>query len=219
MTSDRLPGKALRRLDGERTTLQLHVERLQRCKRADLVVVTTSIDASDDPIAALCLALGVEVERGPLEDVAARFLAVVERFGLDSFVRVTGDSPLIDQRLVDRGIDLFGEGGYDIVSNVRPSTYASGHSWEAVDAGAFREAYRDMHDPEHFEHVTTFLYRNPDRFRFRNVRKEPDEGAINLSIDTEADAHLVEAIIARMDRAHWEYDYEAIMKLYREVTS
>lgn len=218
MTSVRLPGKSLRHLDGERTMLQLHVERLRRCERPDLVVVTTSIDPSDDPIAELCERLGVEVHRGPLDDVARRFYDVVERFALDAFVRVTGDSPLLDQRLVDEGIDTYREGGYEIVSNIRPSTYASGQSWEAVDAAAFREAYRDMSEPADFEHVTTFLYRNPERFRFRNVSRTPDEGHINLSVDTEADAGLVEAILARMERPHWEYGYDEVMELYREVT-
>jgi spore coat polysaccharide biosynthesis protein SpsF len=219
MTSMRLPGKSLRVLHAGRSVLQLHVERLQHCERPDLVVVTTSTDASDDPIAELCERLGVEVHRGPLEDVARRFYDVVERFGLDAFVRVTGDSPLLDQGLVDEGIDVFREGGHEIVSNIRPSTYASGQSWEAVDAVAFRAAYPDMSEPEHFEHVTNFLYSHPERFHFRNVRKEPDEGAINLSVDTEEDAALVEAILARMERPHWEYRYDDVMRLYREVTA
>jgi spore coat polysaccharide biosynthesis protein SpsF len=199
--------------------LQLHLERLQRCKRPELVVVTTSIDPSDDPIAELGERLGVEVHRGPLDDVARRFYDVIERFALDAFVRVTGDSPLIDQRLIDDGIDTFREGGYEIVSNVRPSTYASGHSWEAVDAAAFRDAYPDMSEPMHFEHVTNFLYTHPERYRFRNVRKQPDEGDVNLSVDTEADAELVGAILARMERPHWDYGYNEVMELYREVTT
>jgi spore coat polysaccharide biosynthesis protein SpsF len=218
MSSVRLPGKSLRALHGERSTLQLHVERLQHAERPDLIVLTTSVDHRDDPIAELGERLGVEVHRGPLEDVAKRFYDVIERFSLDAFVRVTGDSPLIDQRLVDAGIELFNEGGYDLVSNVRPSTYASGQSWEAVDAAAFRDAYPSMTEPAHFEHVTSYLYGNPGRFRIRNVRREPDEGEINLSVDTEADAELVGLILARMERPHWEYDYDEIMGLYREVT-
>jgi spore coat polysaccharide biosynthesis protein SpsF len=218
MTSERLPGKSLRPLLGEQTVVELHLERIQRCERADLVVMTTSTDPSDDPIAELCERLGVELHRGPLEDVAKRFLEVTERFGLDAFARVTGDSPLIDQRLVDAGIDTFLEGGHELVSNVRPSTYASGQSWEVVDAGAFRDAYPDMTEPVHFEHVTSFLYAHPERYRFRNVSQERDEGDVNLSVDTEDDARLVAAILARMERPHWEYGYDETMALYREVT-
>lgn len=219
MTSSRLPGKVLRPLDGERPTLQFLIERVQHCARADALVVATSIDPTDDPVAELCERIGVTVHRGPLLDVAVRYLEVVDRFGLDAFVRVTGDSPLIDQRLIDHGIDLFREGGADVVTNVFPSTFASGHSLEVVDAGAFRGAYAEMSEPRHFEHVTNYLYTHPDEFRIRNFERSPDEGELDVSLDTEDDARLIEAIIARMDRPHWEYDYDAVMDFYRQVAA
>jgi spore coat polysaccharide biosynthesis protein SpsF len=219
MSSTRLPGKVLRPLDGRRACLQFLVERLKRCERPDLLVVATSDDPTDDPVVDLCERLDVTVHRGPLEDVAGRYLEAVERFALDAFVRVTADSPLLDQRLVDHGIELFEEGGADVVTNVFPNTFASGHSLEVVDAGVFREAYRDMSEPRHFEHVTTFLYSHPERFRLRNFDSGRDEGEINLSLDTEEDARLIEAIIARMQRPHWEYSYEEIMELYRATVA
>jgi spore coat polysaccharide biosynthesis protein SpsF len=217
MTSTRLPGKVLRPLDGRRPCLQFLAERVEHCRRADAFVVATSDNRSDDPVAELCERLGVTVHRGPLHDVAGRYLEVVDRFGLDAFVRVTGDSPLIDQRLIDHGIDLFREGGADVVTNVFPSTFASGHSLEVVDAGRFRGAYGEMSEPKHLEHVTNYLYANAETFRIRNFEHDPDEGALDVSLDTEDDARLIEAIIARMDRPHWEYDYEAVMELYRQV--
>jgi spore coat polysaccharide biosynthesis protein SpsF len=219
MTSSRLPGKVLRPLDGSRSTLQFLIERVQRSERADALVVATSVDPTDDPVAELCERLGVTVHRGPLVDVAVRYLEVVDRFGLDGFVRVTGDSPLIDQRLIDHGIELFREGGADLVTNVFPSTFASGHSLEVVDARAFRRAYAEMSEPPHFEHVTNYLYTHPDEFRIRNFEHSPDEGALDVTLDTEDDARLIEAIIARMDRPHWEYDYDAVMDLYRQVAA
>jgi spore coat polysaccharide biosynthesis protein SpsF len=219
MTSVRLPGKVLRPLDGERPALQFLVERVRRCERADAFVVATSDDPSDDPVAELCERLDVTVHRGSLQDVAGRFLEVVERFALDAFVRVAGDSPLIDQRLIDRGIDLFREGGADLVTNVFPRTFASGQSLEVVDAGAFRRAYGEMSEPVHFEHMTNYLYTHADDFRIRNFERAPGEGALDVSLDTEDDARLIEAIIARMDRPHWEYDYDAVMDLYRQVTA
>jgi spore coat polysaccharide biosynthesis protein SpsF len=218
MTSVRLPGKVLRPLDGERPTLQFLAERVRHCERADAFVVATSDDPSDDPVAELCERLGVTSHRGPLQDVAGRYLEVVDRFGLDAFVRVTGDSPLIDQRLIDHGIELFLQGDADVVTNVFPSTFASGHSLEVVDAGAFRRAYAEMSEPPHFEHVTKYLYTHPEGFRIRNFERTPDEGALD-SIDTEDDARLIEGILARMDRPHWEYDYDAVMDLYRQVAA
>jgi spore coat polysaccharide biosynthesis protein SpsF len=217
MTSSRLPGKVLRPL-GEKRTIEYVVERLRRCREAELVVIATSSDPSDNPVAELCEELGVEVHRGPLEDVAGRFLEVVERFALDAFVRVTADSPLLDQRLVDYGVELFRSGDWDVVTNVFPSTFASGQSLEVVSADAFRRAYGEMTEPEEREHVTLHLYRHPDDFTIRNFVSGRDEGGLDMSLDTEEDARLIEAIFARMDRPHWEYDYDQVMELYRAAT-
>lgn len=218
MSSLRLPGKVLRHLDGK-PALEYHLERLARCEQPDLVVVATSADASDDMVAALCERLGFAVHRGPLENVAGRYLEVVERFGLDAFARVTGDSPLIDQAIVDRAIAIFGGGDFDLVTNVFPSTFASGQSVEVVDAQAFRHAYERMSEPDHFEHVTAFFYRNPDGFRIENFSCERDEGELDVALDSEEDARLIETILARMDRPHVEYGYDEVMALYRQVSA
>jgi spore coat polysaccharide biosynthesis protein SpsF len=219
MSSTRLPGKSLRALHGERTTLELHLERVRRAAHPDLVLVATSTDPSDDPLAELAANLGVEVVRGPLDDVAARYVRAIEQHALTAFVRTSADSPLLDQALIDRGVELFREGGHEVVSNVRPKTYASGHSVEVVDAPAFLGAYAEMSEPADREHVTSFLYGHPERFRHRHFRQARNDGGLQLAVDTEADAQLVEAIIARMERPHWDYRYDEVMELYREVAA
>jgi spore coat polysaccharide biosynthesis protein SpsF len=218
MTSTRLPGKVLRPIAG-RPALQYTLERLERSTRPDLVIVATSADHSDDPVADLCARLNVPCHRGPLSDVAGRFVEVLDRWSLSAFVRVTGDSPLIDPRLVDHALDLYAEGGADVVTNVFPSTFPSGQSLEVVTAGVYRRARELMEDAYDLEHVTPFLYRHPDRFRIRNFRADEDLSRLDVSIDTAEDAALIEAIVARMDRPHWEYGWRDIVDLYREASA
>lgn len=216
MTSSRLPGKVLRPIEG-RPALQLMLERLDRAARPDLVVVATSVERSDDPVAALVERLGVPCHRGPLIDVAGRFMEVVQRWSPAAFVRVTGDSPLIDHRLVDHALELYAEGGADVVTNVFPSTFPSGQSLEVVAAGSFRRAYESMEEPHDREHVTPYLYRHHERFRIRNFSAGEDLSDLDVSIDTAEDAALIEAVVARMERPHWEYGWRDVVRLYREV--
>lgn len=216
MSSERLPGKVLRPLAG-RPALDYVLERVGRASEPDLVVVATSVDARDDPIAEHCEAAGVEFHRGPLADVAARFGEVTERFGLSAFARVTADSPMLDQRLVDRAVARFREGGHDVVTNVFPSTFPSGQSVEVVAAEAFGTALAEMSAPDEREHVTLFLYRHADRFRIENLTAERDEGRIDMALDTAEDANLLEAMLARMDRPHWEHTSDELIELLRAV--
>jgi len=63
-----------------RPMLERQIERLRRARRMDALVVATSVDASDDAIAALCGSLNVECFRGSLEDVLDRFCQAARRF-------------------------------------------------------------------------------------------------------------------------------------------
>jgi spore coat polysaccharide biosynthesis protein SpsF (cytidylyltransferase family) len=216
MSSERLPGKVLRPLAGK-PALQYVLERLERAREPDLVVVATSVDPGDDPIEELCGQLGVQVHRGPLENVAERFGEVAERFDLSAFARVTADSPLLDQRVVDRAVKLFREGNFDLVTNVFPSTFPSGQSVEVVARDAFGSAFAKMTDPDELEHVTLFFYRNPELFRIENFTAGHDDGDLDVSLDTVEDARLLEAMLARMEKPHTEYTSDELVELYRAV--
>lgn len=45
--------------------------------------------------------------RGSQSDVAGRFLGILEEYPMEAFVRVSADSPMLDQRLVGRGVEMF----------------------------------------------------------------------------------------------------------------
>jgi spore coat polysaccharide biosynthesis protein SpsF len=212
MGSSRLPGKVLAELGG-RPALQLLLERMARAGEVDAVVVATSVDAADDPVAAFCAGRGVALHRGPLEDLAARVLAAAEAYGLDVLVRVNGDSPLLDQRLVDRGVALQRETGADLVTNVRPRSFPPGQSVEVLKTAALRRAVERMDDPDDREHVTAWLYRHPGEVRIERFAHDPPVTAPPLTLDEPADRVRLEGVLARMERPHWEYRWDQIVAL------
>lgn len=216
MSSKRFPGKVLHRLAGK-PTLQYVLERLFHCGSLDAVVVATSSDASDTVIWDFCREYGVECYRGPLANVAGRFKEVLDVYKFDSFVRVSGDSPLLDQRLVDKGVDMFLAGDFDLVTNVLPRTYPAGQSVEVVRADTFMHWYQSMKRNEELEHVTAFFYKNKEFSRIRNFALNQDQSHIHLSVDTERDMDIVGLMIERMNKPHWQYELEEIIRLYRDV--
>ena len=216
MSSERLPGKVLRPIAGK-PALEYLLERLDRVPGADLVIVATSTDPSDDAIEEYCRRVGARFHRGPLENVAERYLQVVERFDVSAFARVTADSPVLDWRVVERAIELFRRGEFDVVTNVFPSTYPSGQSVEVISRDAFRSAFTKMREPGDLEHVTPFFYRNPELFRIENFSAGNDDAELDMSLDTPEDAAILEAMVSRMDRPHWEYTSEELVGLFRAV--
>ena len=216
MSSSRLPEKVLRPLAGK-PMLGYLVEKMQRASEAAGVVVATSSDTSDDPVERFCSAVGVDYYRGPLDDVAARFLEVAERWDAPRLVRVSGDSPLLDQRLVDRALTLDPDGTFDLVTNVAPRTFPSGQSVEVVRTSALADAYGRM-APDHREHVTKLFYEENDA-RILNFEKDPPASHLSMTVDTEEDASRVEAILGAMSRPHWTYDVDEVIRLAEATAS
>lgn len=190
MTSTRLPGKVLLPLAGQPMLTRL-IERLRRVKRADAVVVATTINATDDPIAALCEQLGVPCHRGSELDVLSRYADAARLNDADVVVRITSDCPLIDPALVDRLIAAYLEGGCDYVSNMLPPTWPYGMAVEVFSATALREAHAEAAQASEREHVTPFIYWHPERYRLRNVESPTDLSAQRWTVDTAEDYELV----------------------------
>ena len=214
MGSQRFPNKVLYRVAGE-PILQYLLERLTHCNCFDGVVVATSVEDSDTPIAEYCLLHNVLCYRGSLHNVADRFNQVLVMYQFDGFVRVNGDSPLLDQRLIEKGIDIFRSRDFDLVTNVMPPTYPKGQSVEVLRTATYQKACALMQEAEDLEHVTKFFYKHPEDFRIHNFALAENLNDIRLSVDTRQDIDNFATIVSKMNRPHWEYKLEDILQIYR----
>ena len=190
MTSTRLPGKVLLPLADEPMLIRL-VERLRRVQRADGIVIATTTNATDDPIAALCAQLGVPCHRGSEHDVLSRYADAARLHGADVVVRITSDCPLIDPALIDQVIATHEEGGSDYVSNMLPPTWPYGMAVEVFSAAALAQAHAEATQAAEREHVTPFIYWHPERYRLRNVASPVDLCHHRWTVDTPEDYALV----------------------------
>lgn len=218
MTSQRLPGKVMLEVAGRRLLAYL-LERLAHCKRMSRVLVLTSRDPSDDAVADFCQRQGLDCFRGDLHNVARRFADALDHYGFESFVRISGDSPLLDQALVDQSVDVFSTGEHDLVTNVFPRSYPTGQSVEVVSAAAFRRALSGMSKPSHLEHVTPYFYENHQAFRILNISAAAQLREIRLSVDTRADYEVFCRIVGLMEKPHWQYSLSEVVELYRRAVA
>jgi spore coat polysaccharide biosynthesis protein SpsF len=193
MSSARFPGKMLAPFRGRPLIAQV----LERFRESDLrgrLVVLTSNHASDDPLADFVAnRCGVDVFRGDLHDVAARFQSALSQHPCAWFVRISGDSPLIDPVLVQVMMDLCAP-EYDLVSNVVRRTFPPGQSVECVRSEAFRALRSAELTADQREHVTKVFYDQPGSWRVRSVTStEPELASTRMVVDTLDDLRDLEA--------------------------
>ncbi|MBX3485341.1 glycosyltransferase family protein [Phenylobacterium sp.] len=195
MSSTRLPGKVLKPLCGRPMVLR-QIERLQRCARLGRLVLATSTEPSDDPLAEAVAEAGVAVHRGPLDDVLARFAGALAAHPAEHVVRLTADCPLADPAVVDATVALHLESGADYTSNT-PDTfsYPKGQDVEVMTAAALRRVAAEANSREAREHVTWDLYHGDRGYRAAWLASpKADDGDIRWTVDTPDDYAFAEAV-------------------------
>ncbi len=197
MGSTRLPGKVLLPLSGGRVIDHV-VSRAAAIPGVDAVVVATSTRALDDPLAAHVEAAGLaQVVRGPELDCLARFVLAQQQSGAEALVRITADCPLLDPEVSGQVVERFhkARGRLDYVSNVfSRRTWPRGLDTEVFSAAALAEADREATQTNHREHVTQFLWSQPERFRIEGVLGGADHSSHRWTLDTPEDLDLIERI-------------------------
>jgi spore coat polysaccharide biosynthesis protein SpsF len=195
MSSARFPGKMLAPFHGRPLVAQV-LERLGACGQQ--VVVLTSVDASDDPLADFVASrCGVKVFRGELDNVVGRFQAALAEYPCEWFVRISGDSPLIDASLVRAMIGL-SDKNHDVVSNVVRRTFPPGQSVECVRSDVFCALASNELTPDQREHVTQVFYDRPNNWRLRSVVcQDPKWAGVRMVVDHLDDLRALEAGMAQ----------------------
>ncbi|OIQ88344.1 3-deoxy-manno-octulosonate cytidylyltransferase [mine drainage metagenome] len=190
VSSTRLHGKVLKPLLGE-PMLFREIERIRRASSIDQLLVATSNDASDDPIAVLCRDNGTLCYRGNLEDVLDRYYFTAKEFGPEHVVRLTGDCPLIDPEVIDRVIRFYLNGAFDYASNTVAPTFPDGLDVEVFRFSCLETAWREARLPSQREHVTPFIHQQQDRFRVGCLRNERDLSHMRWTVDEAEDFEFV----------------------------
>ena len=106
LSSQRMPGKALLPIHGKASILHL-LDRLFSSKylKPENVVLCTTTDSADDPLAKVAESVGARIFRGSRDNIIDRFYMAVNEFGFDGVIQADGDDPCSDPTYMDLCMD------------------------------------------------------------------------------------------------------------------
>lgn len=206
MGSARLPGKVLRPLGrkpgGGPLTGAPVLEWVVRAARSaagiDGVVVATSREPSDDPVAELAERLDAAVVRGPEDDVLTRYLRALDEHPCEAVVRLTADCPLLDPALISLVVGTWRhDPGYDYVSTTLVRTLPRGLDVELASAAALVDVSDRARGYDRV-HVTSGLYADPERYRLLGLVVAPSAADLRVTLDTAEDAALLDGLVGAL---------------------
>lgn len=134
---------------------------------------------------------------GPGDDVLKRYILAALHFKVDCIVRATGDNPLVSALLANEIINIHNEKSADLSHFINMPL---GTGVEVISLNALKAADKEAGEQYEREHITTYLYRNSEKFMVieKDCRKEYYLPDVKISLDTDD-------------------DYELIMKLYNDI--
>tara|TARA_Y100000590_G_scaffold401788_1_gene486936 strand:+ start:738 stop:1472 length:735 start_codon:yes stop_codon:yes gene_type:complete len=205
MGSTRLPGKVLMKADEKNVMLDYSINQLKTCENFDNLIIATTNLERDNKIEEHCKSIKIEVFRGDEKDVLGRHYLCAKKYSLTHIVRIPSDKPLIDPTIVDMIIKFFLENEFDYVANFQineennslkfNSTYPSGTEVEMFSFKALENAWKNAKNDDEREHVTPYIYLNPEKFKIKIFTQKQNLSHFRWSLDYENDLLVIREII------------------------
>tara|TARA_B100000131_G_scaffold98994_1_gene96080 strand:+ start:4413 stop:6446 length:2034 start_codon:yes stop_codon:yes gene_type:complete len=210
--SVRLPQKVLKPILNK-PMIELLLSRLSLSTELDEIVVATSEEKRDDKLESTVESLGFKCTRGSEKDVLNRFYKSAKFLEADVIVRITGDCPLVDSKLVDECIRGYKKYKVDYFSNIDPATYPDGLDIEVMSFQSLERANREADSDFDREHVTPYI-RNSDSFSKSSIQNEEDLSSQRWSVDEPEDLIVVTKIFEYFSPDIF-FDWKKVLELLK----
>ena len=165
--SSRLPSKVLKDLCGK-TALECVIERVQKSKYIDEVMVATTLNKEDISIVSLVSGMGIRVFAGNSLDVLDRYYQAAKLIQPEYVVRITADCPVFDAKILDDAIEKL-EQETDYMAALS-ETLADGLDLEIVRFSVLKEIWGKAQLASEREHVTLYIKNHREQFHVQDYQ-------------------------------------------------
>ena len=142
---------------------------------------------------------GIKFIRGAEHDVLGRFLLSATAKHADVIVRLTADDPLKEPCIIDEVVSKILL-GFDYASNNLKPSFPEGLDVESFTYDALVKADKFATKNYEREHVTPYIWENPDNFELCNILcKRQGFENVRLTIDDKFDYELISNFIKIFD--------------------
>jgi len=215
MSSTRLPQKVLRDIVGK-PMLQHQIERIQHAKLVDNIVVATSKNKEDEKIVRLCKKLNIPFFQGDLNDVLDRYYHAAKLYHYEQIIRLTGDCPLIDSRIIDDVVSLHMQENADYTSNCRHACLPDGLDVEVFTIQALQKSWAQAKKPSEREHVTQYIRNHSDLFKIVDYKVKENLSHYRWTVDEPEDFNFVTQIYQHLYDKTKNFTFQDILLLLKK---
>lgn len=198
MESTRLPKKVMSPIVGHPMLWHI-INRIRKAELIDKIILATTSNKEDDSISKFAEENNILLFRGSEHDVLDRYYKAAKNFNLKNIVRITADDPFKDPAVIDKIIKIYLKGKYDYASNTIKPSYPVGIDAEVFSFEAIEKAWLESKKEFEREHVTPYIWMNPDKFKIINVEYEKENlSDLRWTVDTKEDLAFAKTVYEKL---------------------
>ena len=215
MGSTRFPGKVMEVICGQ-TLIEILLSRLSKSKKIDQIIVATPKNSNNYKLIKYLQEKDYFVYQGSEKNVLQRYYEAAQEVNADTIVRVTGDCPLTDAKLVDSCIEKYQSSNVDYVSNIEPASFPDGLDVEVLKFSALKKAWKNAKLKSEFEHVTPYIWDNPELFLIGNHTNDKDLSNLRLTVDVMDDFKKISEIFKSLYPKNKNFSLNDVLVFLKE---
>lgn len=204
--STRLVNKMLLPFYNSDTILEILIDRLINVFGAENIILATTENKQDSALANVAKQKGISCFRGDEQNVLKRFVDCAVLYKAENIVRVCADNPFLDVKLTSDLIAFGSEKKCDYasykVNNVPAIKTHYGFFAEYVSLNALKNVLAKTKDKLFLEHVTNYIYTNPEGFSIEWLNAPESITAssdVRLTVDTLEDFETCKNIYSELE--------------------
>lgn len=212
--SERFPKKILKKI--EKKPMIWHViNRLQDVKGINNIILVTTKKKEDSKLEKSIQEFNVEVFRGESENVLKRFYDCAILHSSDIIIRITGDCPLIDPKIINEMLKKFLRNDYDYITNTLPPTFPDGLDVEIMSFNVLKKIFKNAKKKSELEHVTSYIRNHQKKFKIYNFKNKKDYSNLRWTVDEINDLQMIQKIYKIMS-PELKFTTNTVLKILKE---
>ena len=217
MNSKRLPGKVMLSIIGKPLVWHIY-DRLKKSKLVSDVIVSTGNSEKNELLCKFLTDNNIPHFFGNETDLIDRLYQTAKHFNADIIVRVTGDCPLTDPKIMDNLISTFIDSPekYDVVVNNQEYTFPHGLDVEVYSFQILERLWNEIKNPEFREWFTLYLKKNNSNFNILNVRNLKNLSSHRWTVDYPEDFEFIKLIYENLYAENPNFTMDDILKLLKQ---
>jgi spore coat polysaccharide biosynthesis protein SpsF len=217
--SKRLKNKFLKKI-GKESILKYLIRKIKKIKNKNYVIIATP--KGDKKVTShLKNIKGIYIFEGSKNNVLDRYYKCSKKFKIDTIIRLTGDNPFVDVKLISKYIKIHNQKNKLLTSNTINDACPNGIEFEIFDKSILKKAWKMAKLNSEKSHVTPYMYKMLKRkiIKRKESLKIDDYSKfsfLRFTLDHDIDYDVIKNIYKFLHKKNVYFGCDQIIKLYKD---